>query len=93
VIANNAEEKRANFSKILDGKPLFSAVYGMYRVTLNELKAVLKMSAQAGRSGVVNETSVESTDQDARDISLIIPRRQNNQSQHPQLSSCLRNQC
>jgi hypothetical protein len=36
----------------------------MYRVTMNELKAILKVSAQAGKSGVVNKTSVESTAQD-----------------------------
>jgi hypothetical protein len=33
----------------------------MYVVTLNELKGVLKVSAQAGQSGAVNITSVEST--------------------------------
>jgi hypothetical protein len=32
--------------------------------TLKELKAVLKVSAQEGRSGAVNKTSVESTAQD-----------------------------
>jgi hypothetical protein len=31
----------------------------MYTVTLNELKAILKVSAQAGKSGTVNKTSVE----------------------------------
>jgi hypothetical protein len=36
----------------------------MYTVTLNELKAVLKVSAQAGESGVVNKTSVKSMAQD-----------------------------
>jgi hypothetical protein len=36
----------------------------MYAVTLNELKAVSKVSAQAGQSGVVNKVSVESTAQD-----------------------------
>jgi hypothetical protein len=36
----------------------------MYTVTLNELKAVLKVSAQAGHSGAVNKTSLESTAQD-----------------------------
>jgi hypothetical protein len=37
--------KSANFCKILDRKPLYGALYGMYTVTLNELKAVLKVSA------------------------------------------------
>jgi hypothetical protein len=36
----------------------------MYAVTLNELKAVLKVSAQAGQSDVVNKTSVESMARD-----------------------------
>jgi hypothetical protein len=40
-IVNSAEENRTNFSKYLDGKPLFSALYSMYTVTLNELKAVV----------------------------------------------------
>jgi hypothetical protein len=33
-------------------------------VTLNELKVVLKMNAQAGQGGAVSKTSVESTAQD-----------------------------
>jgi hypothetical protein len=61
---NNAEENTANFCKTLDGKPLFSALYDMYTVTLNEMKATLKMGAQAGQSGAVNKISVESTAQD-----------------------------
>jgi phosphatidate phosphatase PAH1 len=36
----------------------------MYTVTMNELKAVLKVSAQAGQSGAVNKTSVKSMVQD-----------------------------
>jgi hypothetical protein len=36
----------------------------MYTVTLNKLKTVLKLSAQAGQSGALNETSAESTAQD-----------------------------
>jgi hypothetical protein len=63
-IVNGAEENGANFCKGLDGKPLFSALYDMYTITLNGLKVVLKMSAQAGQSGAVNKTSVESTAQD-----------------------------
>jgi hypothetical protein len=55
----NSAENRANFCKNLDGKPLFSALYDINMVTLNELKGVLEMSAQAGQSGIVNKTSVE----------------------------------
>jgi hypothetical protein len=46
-IVNSAAENRANFWKALDGK-LFLSLYGMYMATLNELKAIFKVSAQAG---------------------------------------------
>jgi hypothetical protein len=36
----------------------------MYTVTQNEMTIVLKVSAQTGRSGAGNKTSVESTAQD-----------------------------
>jgi hypothetical protein len=61
TIVNCAEENRTNFCKELDGKPLFSAVYCMYTVTLNELKAV---SAQTKHSSTANKTSSEPTVQD-----------------------------
>jgi hypothetical protein len=51
TIINSEEKNRAKFCKFLDGKPLFSVLCGMYTVTLKELKAVLKVSAQAGHSG------------------------------------------
>jgi hypothetical protein len=63
TIVNSAEENRTHFCKHLDGKPLFSALYVMYAVALNELKTVLKLATQAGQSGGVNKTSVESTAQ------------------------------
>jgi hypothetical protein len=37
---------RANYCRVLDGKPL--DLYGMYTITMNELKTVLKVGAQAG---------------------------------------------
>jgi hypothetical protein len=58
-IVNSMEESRANFCKALDGKSLFSAVYSMYTVILNKLKVILKVTAQAGQSNAVNQTSVE----------------------------------
>jgi hypothetical protein len=61
---NRLEENRPNFCKAADGKPHFSPPYGRYTVTLNELKAALKVSAQTGKSGAVNKTSVESMAQD-----------------------------
>jgi hypothetical protein len=56
---NSAEENRG-----LDGNPLFRALYGMEKVTLNELKVILKVSAQAEQSDAVNKTTVESTAED-----------------------------
>jgi hypothetical protein len=58
------EENRAKLCKGLDGKPLFSALYGTYTVTLNELKAVFKVSEQARQRGAVNITTVESMAED-----------------------------
>jgi hypothetical protein len=82
-IVNSMEENKANFRDDLDGKPLFSTLYGMYAVTLNELKAVLKVSAKAGQNDVVDKTSMDPMAQDndfqeveveeVRGISLIIP--------------------
>jgi hypothetical protein len=52
-ILNTMEENRANFCKALSGKTLYSALYGSYTVTLNELKDVLKASitAKSGTTG------------------------------------------
>jgi hypothetical protein len=49
-IVNSSEKNRANFCKDQDEKPLFSAVYSMYIITVNELKAILKVSVQAGQN-------------------------------------------
>jgi hypothetical protein len=56
----------------------------MYAETLNELKAVLKVSAQEVQSGAVNKTPVESSaqDDDFQEIKRQ-PRSRLNQSQHP----------
>jgi hypothetical protein len=61
TILNSAEDNKTNFCKVLDGKPLFSALYGMYTVILNELKAV---SAQEKHSVTANKTSSGPTTQD-----------------------------
>jgi hypothetical protein len=60
TIVNSAEENRTDFCKVLDRKPLFTAFYGVYTVTLNELKAV---SAQKKHCGIANKTSLEPTAQ------------------------------
>jgi hypothetical protein len=56
--------EQSKFCKAPGGKPLFTALYGMHSVTLNELKAVLKVSAEEGQSDAANKISVESTVQD-----------------------------
>jgi hypothetical protein len=56
--------EQSKFCKVLDGKLLLTALYDLHPVTLNELKAILKMSAQEGQNDAVNKTSVESTVQD-----------------------------
>jgi hypothetical protein len=63
-IVISAEENRANFCKILEGKPLFSALYVIYTLTLNKLKAVLKVKAQAGKCGAVTKASLKSAAHD-----------------------------
>jgi hypothetical protein len=63
----NAAEDEGEQSKLLQNSRWeagCSLLYGMYTVTLNKLRAILKMSVQAGQSGVVNKSSVESTAQD-----------------------------
>jgi hypothetical protein len=57
-------DNRSNFCKALDENRLLRALYGMYAETLNELKAVLKVRAQAGQSDVMNKTSAKATAQD-----------------------------
>jgi hypothetical protein len=52
AIVNAAEENRENYCKALHGKTLFSALYGIYTVTLDELKAVLKASTPADQTNV-----------------------------------------
>jgi hypothetical protein len=59
-IANSAEENRGTLQKS-GWEASFSALYGMYTVTLIELKAV---SAQAKHSDSLNNTSSGSTAHD-----------------------------
>jgi hypothetical protein len=58
-IITMAEENRQNFCKVLNGKNLFSALYGMYTVALHELKAVLKASTPAGQSKTPKSTATQ----------------------------------
>jgi hypothetical protein len=51
-VFNNAQIDRESYCNVLKGKQLFSVLYGLYTVTLNELKSVLQLSAQVPRQGV-----------------------------------------
>jgi hypothetical protein len=105
TIVNSAEDNSAKFCIFLDGKPLYSILYGMYTITLNKLQAVLKVNTLAGQNGAMNETSLESTSQDddfqevkrckrytSNETSEAAKKRPN-QSHYPQLSSRLQKQC
>jgi hypothetical protein len=50
AIVNDTEENRASVCKALNGKTLFSVLYGTYTVTVSDLKATLKVSNTAGQS-------------------------------------------
>jgi hypothetical protein len=49
AIVSSAEDNSESYCNALRGKLLFSALYGTYTVTLNELKNLLKASSQAGQ--------------------------------------------
>jgi hypothetical protein len=50
AIVSSAENNHESYCKALHGKAPFSALYGTYTVTLNELKNVLKPNSQAGQT-------------------------------------------
>jgi hypothetical protein len=49
TIVNAAEENGVSYCNGLLGEPLFTALYGTYAVTLDELKDLLKASTLAGQ--------------------------------------------
>jgi hypothetical protein len=55
------EENRVSYCRALTGKPHFSALYGIYIVTLNELKAVLKVSTLADQTRALKSTGLQTT--------------------------------
>jgi hypothetical protein len=55
-IVSAAEDNRASYCKAFSCKTLFSALYGTYTVTVNELKTILKASTSAGRTTTATET-------------------------------------
>jgi hypothetical protein len=65
AIVNSAEKKNgANYCKALNGKTLFSALYGTYTATLHELKALLKASTLAGQTNWPKATGQQTTQED-----------------------------
>jgi hypothetical protein len=51
----SAADDRVNYFKALSGKTLFSALYGNYRVTLNELKSLVKANASGTKNSAREE--------------------------------------
>jgi hypothetical protein len=76
-IVSTVEENCANFCKALSGKTLYRALYGIYTVTLNELKGLLKT-----RTTAKNETTGASRQEKASrkfaDVSGITHKRRQN---------------
>jgi hypothetical protein len=64
-LVNAAEENGANYCKASHGKTIFSALYGTYTETLDELKAVFKASTIAGQTNLT-ETTGQQTTQEAK---------------------------
>jgi hypothetical protein len=64
AIVNAAEENGASYCKGLLGKPRFSALYGTYTVTLQELKAVIKARTLADQTNLPKTTGQQTTQED-----------------------------
>jgi hypothetical protein len=58
---NAAEENGASYCKGLHGKPIFSAQYDTYTVTLHELQAVLKANNLASQTNLPETTGQQTT--------------------------------
>jgi hypothetical protein len=63
-IVEAAEENAATFCKALSGKPLLSALHGIYSVTLGELKAMLKKSTAGQKKETPNSAESPSAQDD-----------------------------
>jgi hypothetical protein len=63
-ILNAAEENGASYCKCLRGKPLFSAMYDTYTVTLQELKAVIKARTLGDQTNIPKTTGQQINKED-----------------------------
>jgi hypothetical protein len=61
---NAAEENGASYCKGLRGKPLFSALFGTYTVTLQELEAVIKARILADQINIPKTTGQQTNKED-----------------------------
>jgi hypothetical protein len=64
AIVNAAEENGAIYCKGLHGNPLFSALYGTYTVTLQELKAVIKVRTLTDQTNIPKTTGQQTNKED-----------------------------
>jgi hypothetical protein len=64
AIVNAAEENRASYCKGLHGWPLSSALYGIFTVTLKELKAMHKARTLAGQTNLPKATGQQTKKED-----------------------------
>jgi hypothetical protein len=64
AIVNAAEENGANYCIGLHEKPLFSALYGTYTITLQELKAVIKARTRADQTTIAKTTGQQTKKED-----------------------------
>jgi hypothetical protein len=64
VIENRGGRKRSELLQRYPWKPTFSALYGAYTVTLQELKAVLKVSTLADQTHSPKATGQHTTQED-----------------------------
>jgi hypothetical protein len=64
AIVNAAEENGVSSCKGLRGKTLFTALYGTYTVTLQELKAVIKARTPADQTNIPKTTGQQTNEED-----------------------------
>jgi hypothetical protein len=63
-IVSAMEENRASYCKSLSGKSLYSALYGSYTVTLNELRGLIKAKVRSQECGSINSTGPSSQEEE-----------------------------
>jgi hypothetical protein len=56
AIVYRAEKDKQNLCKVLQGKRLFSALYGTYTIMLNDLKNALQSSVKKGKRNAKNSS-------------------------------------